>query len=188
MNRDIQNRDSQNRDSQNRDSQNRDSQNRDSQNRDIQPDEAARALSEVGFRQQRAVDAGVVPGWFWVANAALVVILSAGVESRRPPVIGIAVIVFALGLGATIALTVRGVPVQVRTDLIGSVGAMMIVGFVLSLVGVTIGIAFTLQGLHVRYPATLASLVCAVGLIIGGPWLMRRLRGVMTSRVASNRG
>jgi hypothetical protein len=162
--------------------------NGDFRNNDIRPDEAARALSEVDLRQQRAVHAGVVPGWFWPAIAVLVVLLSAGIESRRPPVVGLAAVVFALGLGATIALTVRGIPVQIRNDLIGSVGAMMIVGFVFSLVGVTIGIAFTLQGLHVRYPATIASLVCALGLMVGGPWLMRRLRGVMTSRVASNRG
>jgi hypothetical protein len=156
--------------------------------RDIRPDEAARALSEVDLRQQRAVGAGVVPGWFWSAVAVLVVLLSAGIETRRPVIVGVAAVVFAVGLGITIALTVRGVPVQIRNDLIGSVGALMIVGFVFVLVGVTIGVAFTLQGLHVRYPATIASLVCALGLIVGGPWLMRRLRGVMTSRVASNRG
>lgn len=160
----------------------------DSPNPDIRPDEAARALSEVDLRQQRAVDAGVVPGWFWPAIAVLVVILSAGIETRRPVIVGVAAVVFAVGLGATIVLTVRGIPVQIRNDLIGSVGAMMIVGFVFVVVGVTIGVAFTLQGLHFRCPATIASLVCALGLMVGGPWLMRRLRGVMTSRVTSNRG
>lgn len=158
------------------------------QNNGIHPDEAAQALSEVGFRQRRTVDAGLIPGWFWAAIGVLMVVFSAGVESRRPVFVALASVVFALGLGATIALTVRSVPVQSRNDLIGSVGAIMIVGFVFVLVGVTLGTAFTLKGLHVRYPATLAVLVCALGLSLGGPWLMRRLRGVMTSRVASNRG
>jgi len=83
----------------------------------IHPEEAARALSEVDLRQQHAVDAGVVPGWFWTAIAALVVIFYAGIESRQPVIVGVASVVFALGLGVTIALTVRSVPVQLHNDL-----------------------------------------------------------------------
>ena len=148
----------------------------------VEPNEAVRALSEVRDRQRRAVEAGVVPQWFWTVTAVLVVAFCAGVETRRPLVVGLATIVFALGLGASVAVLVTRIPVQLRNDLVGSVGAMMIVGYVLGLVGVTIGVAFTLLALRVPYPATLASLVCAAGLVVGGPWLMRRLRTVMADR------
>jgi hypothetical protein len=156
-------------------------------NTNIDPEEAARALSEVHHRQRRAVDAAMIPGWFWWAIGALVVVLSAGVDSRRPVLVGVAAVVFGIGLAATIVLLVTRIPVQIRNDLVGSVGALMIVGFVLCLVAVTLGVAFTLRAVDVPYPATLASVVCAAGLGFGGPWLTRRLRAVMTSRAVGDR-
>jgi hypothetical protein len=155
-------------------------------NERIEPDEAARALVEVRSRQQRAVQAGVVPGWFWVSVAILVVVLSAGVDARRPLLVGLAATVFALGLVATVGLLVVRLPVQIRNELIGPVGVLMIVGFVLALVGVTIGIAFTLRAAGLAYPATWASLFCAAGLVVGGPWLMRRLRAVVGGRTVGS--
>jgi hypothetical protein len=72
--------------------------------------------------------------------------------------------------------------VKVEEALLGPRGAILIVGFVGLLVGGTLALAFALQAANVPNPATIGTVLCAVGLVFGGPVLMRRLRAVMQER------
>ena len=57
-----------------------------------------------------------------------------------------------------------------------AVGALM--------VGLSLAVAFSLRAAGVGHPATLADLVGAAALIVGGPVLTRRLRRIMLANTA----
>ena len=67
---------------------------------------------------------------------------------------------------------------------LGKVLALLIVGTVWLIVGLTIGVAFGLRALGSPAPGTIATAGCGAALIVCGPRLMRRLRRIMMSRRA----
>jgi hypothetical protein len=159
-------------------------------NQRVGSDEARRALAEVRGRQGQVIDAALVPVRYWWAVAALTVGLAAAVDSGQALAIGIALPVFVISVvGVSVPLvygTVRHP--QVHGELLGDRGALVIGGFVFVLVGPTLGIAFGLQAAGVRYPATLACLVAAAVMVVGGPALMGALRRIMLDNRAERLG
>jgi hypothetical protein len=149
----------------------------------VRPDEAARALAEVRRGQQHVIDLAMLPTWYWWVMAALMIGLSATVDEARhwPGVIAAAAVAFSLGVtGATLYVTLRPWRrAQWRDQLLGTRGAMAIVGFVGLVVGGTLGAALSLEAAGVGRPATLGSLFGAVVMAAGGPVLTRVLRGIM---------
>jgi hypothetical protein len=147
----------------------------------IEPDEAQAALAEIRQRQDQVIEGTLVPTWYWWAVAVPMVGLGLVVDGHEPLAIALAALLFGVGVAAltgwVIVGGVRGV--RVHDALLGSRGAALIVMFVWLLVGGTIALAFALLALAVPYPATFSTLACAVALVVGGPAVMRRLRGVM---------
>ncbi len=156
----------------------------------VRPDEAARALAEIGQRQEQVIKLLAIPVWFWWATGVLMVGFSAAVESRRPVAIAVGASIFAVGIAASssyVAL-VNVRRAQVRNNLLGPDGALAIVGFVLGTVAMSLAAGFGSAATGFAYPGTLGSTVGAVLLVIGGPLLMRHLQGVMLShRTGSQR-
>lgn len=152
----------------------------------LQPDDAARALAEIDRRQEQVIEQAIIPGWFWWVIAALMIGLSAAVESRMPVAIGIGVSVFVLGvLAATGSVAVDAVRhAQVHAKLLSPTAILAILGFVATVHAVTLPTAFILQSTGTRYPATLTMLLCGVVMVIGGPLLMRFLRRLMLAKRA----
>ena len=157
-------------------------------NEQLRPEEAAQALTEIRQRQQQVIDLAVLPTWYWWAIGALMVVLAAGVDARTPVTVGIAVAVFVLGVlaatGWALAGTLRHAPL--RNGLLDVRGVAAILGFVALIVGITLGIAFTLRTAGTSHPATLACLVGGLGLGVGGPRLMRLLRRIMLANRAGS--
>ena len=152
---------------------------------EVRPDEAAKALAHIRQRQEQVVDVTAIPAWYWWAVGALMVGLSLAVETRRSTVIGLGVSGFVLGiLAATGWVVRRALRVQVRNELLGARGVLLILGFVGAVVAVTLAVAFSLRAAGVGHPATLADLVGAAALIEGGPVLTRRLRRIMLANTA----
>ena len=144
-------------------------------------EDAARSLAEIRGRQGQIIEAVLVPAWFWWAVGLLMVGLAAVADSGSAVAVGIAIPVFVIGvvtMSLRLAFGARR-HVQVRRELLGVRGGLAIVGFVLPVVGVTLGFAFALQFGGVRYPATIACLAAATALVAGGPVLMRVLRRIM---------
>lgn len=149
----------------------------------IHPDEAAQALAQIRDRQEQVIDVAAVPIWYWWLIAGLIVLLAAAVESDNPTTLGIGVAVFVLGLlGGTGWVAQRALHVQVRNDLLGVRGILLILGFVALTVGASLAVAFGLEAAGAAHPATLGNLAGAVLLVVGGPLLMRVLRRVMLDR------
>jgi hypothetical protein len=148
----------------------------------LRPDEATSALAEIGRQQEKAIEAALVPAWYWWAVAAGMVAIGAAVDSHSAVVLGVVLPVAVAVIAGLTAAMIFGVyrRVQVRsTELLGGRGAMAIVGFVWLIVGLTLGIAFGLRAAGAHLPGTIATVIGGAALVIGGPLLMRALRGIM---------
>jgi hypothetical protein len=143
--------------------------------------EAVDALGEIARRQREVVTKALVPAWYWRAVAMASVVLGAAVDSLAPVAIAVVAIVYGLGVAVLTAWVVFGGLARVKPHegLLGPSGAVMIIGFVAIMVGASLGIGFVALGAGFGWPATLATLVCAAILVIGGPRLMRRLGATM---------
>lgn len=154
---------------------------------DVHADDAAAALTEIHRRQQQVIDQATVPGWYWWAVGALMVVLAAGVDTRTPAAVSGAVAVFVIGLLSATGAIVRGqFRARLANGLLDGRGVAAILGFVGVIVGGTLGLAFTLRAAHVHYPATLACLAGGVAMGLGGPVLMRSLRRIMLGNRAGS--
>lgn len=156
----------------------------------IQPEEAARALGEIGRRQEQVIRLAIIPDWYWWAIAALMVAFAAAVDTQRGLVIGAVTAVFVAGvLTSTGWVVLRSLRhAKPRNDLLGPTGVLAILGFVAITVGVSLAVSFTLDGAGVAFAATIGVAVSAVMLAVGGPLLMRYLHGLMlANRSGSHR-
>jgi hypothetical protein len=153
------------------------------------PEEAARALTEIGQRQEQVIRLVVVPNWYWWAIAVLMVAFAAAVDTGQGLVVGIGTAVFVAGvLTTTGAMVFRAVrSAQPRNDLLGPRGLVAILGFVAVTIGVSLAVAFTLKASGVSYAATIGVSVTAVMLVVGGPMLMRYLQGRMLANRSGSR-
>src|SRR5262245_37566293 len=138
-------------------------------NDQIRPEEAARALTEIGQRQEQVIRLAVIPNWYWWAIAVLMVAFVAAVDTRQGPIVGIGTAVFVAGVLTTTGRVVfRAVcSAQPRNDLLGSSGVVAILGFVAVTVGLSLAVAFILKASGVPYAATIAVSVTAVILMVG---------------------
>ena len=55
----------------------------------VRPEEAARALTEIGQRQEQVIRLAVIPDWYWWAIAVLMVAFAVAVDTRQGLVVGI---------------------------------------------------------------------------------------------------
>lgn len=152
-------------------------------------DDATSALAEIRRHQQQVIDQATVPGWYWWAVGALMVVLAAGVDIRTAAALGAAIPVFVIGLLAATAVAVSGQyrQARLRNGLLDGSAVAAILGFVALIVGGTLGIAFALRGAGVHYPATLACAAGGIAMGLGGPVLMRTLRRIMLGNRAGSR-
>jgi len=147
----------------------------------VEPAEAREALAEMERRQEQVIEGTIVPGWYWWVVALATVGLGVGVDSSDPAVTAATTGLFGLAIPLlTVWIAFGGRRhVKVHERLLGPRGAGLIVGFVGVVVGGTLALAFALQAANVGPAGTLATLACAIALVVGGPALMRRLREVM---------
>lgn len=154
---------------------------------ELRPDEAARALTEIRQRQQQVIKLAIIPVWYWWTIAALMVGFSAAIDSQTGMItVGIGAGLFVIGvLTATGRVVIGGLGrAQLRNELLGPVGVLAILGFVASVLAVSLPTAFALRAAGARYPATLGVLVGAVLMVVGGPLLMRYLQRIMLAKRA----
>lgn len=151
------------------------------------PDEASAALAQIRDHQEQVIRAALIPNWYWWAIGVGMVVIGTAVDSRKPVVLGIAIPIAALAMAAFTAAMILGSGrgARIKSDeLLGERGALLIVGFVFLIDGLTLGLAFGLRALGTPGPATIATAAGALLLILSGPALNRRLSKIMMSNRA----
>ena len=147
----------------------------------IEPADAARALGEIGRRREQVIrraEREAFPGWFWWANAVLMIALAASIESRRGVVLGIGIAVFVVGslvLNVPASRAARGA--APRRSLFGpgyARAALVRLAILIAvLAGVMLTTMFSVIAAGVPYPGTIAAAVTAVPFATGWQLLMR---------------
>jgi hypothetical protein len=146
-----------------------------------QPTNAREALARIRAGQLQVIEAVLVPVWYWWLVGALTVGLAVAVDSHQRLAIASAIPVFVIAVTVTTGSMVFGAArgARIHPELLGPRGAAAIVSFVFALVVGALACAFGLRAAHTGHPATIACTVVAVGMIVGGPMLMRTLRQTM---------
>ena len=158
----------------------------------IEPEDAARALGEIDRRREQVIRRPVFPGWFWWAQGALMVVLTACVESGGGVVVGTGIAVFVIGsavINRPVSRAARAAPVNRALLVPANVRRILPVALasVAVLLGVAIGTALGLHAAGVSHPGTIASAPVAVLFAVGGPMLVRYEAAVLV-RQAGSRG
>ena len=158
----------------------------------IEPEDAALALGEIDRRREQVIRRRVVPVWFWWAQGALTVALTACVESGRGvvPWVGIALfVVGSTGINLPVSRAARAAPLNRTLAAPGNARRVVAVlaASVVVLLGVAAGTAFGLHAAAVPDPGTIASVAAAVLFAVGGPMLVRYEAAVLVRRSRSRR-
>jgi hypothetical protein len=151
--------------------------------------EAAKELAEIERRRAGVIDATLVPRWYWWAVGLLVIPLGAAADLHERRAAPLVAIVIALVIAALTVwmITGRYRGARIRPATLGSRGPLYIVGYVWLVVGTSLLVALGLQVERMPYPATLATILAAAMLIVGGPILMSSLRNAMV-KIGRRRG
>ncbi|TCO52315.1 hypothetical protein [Actinocrispum wychmicini] len=159
-------------------------------NDQIDPEDAARALSEIGRRREQVIRRRAIPGWYWWANAVLMIALTAAVESRSGVILGIGITLFVAGslvIHRPVSRAARSAPLRrglvgpgsVRRSLVGLATLLVV------LAGVSLATLLSLKAAGVPYPATIAVAVTAVVYAVGWQMLMRYETAILVRRSRS---
>ena len=144
--------------------------------------EAAAERAGIQRRQERVIEAGLVPGWYWWVMAAAIIAIGAARDSGQLAVqavmIPLAVLVMVVLIGASTPAW-RG---RVRVNdamLPDGRAAAAIIGMIMLVDVVIIGLAISLAAAHVSHPVTIGCAAGAAVLVITGPLVNRYLHRLM---------
>jgi hypothetical protein len=143
--------------------------------------EARLALHEVERGRQRMIDQIGMPRWYWWGLAACWIGLGVLNDVANAWVIAVATVTFGAVHSAVSQRLLGGrrrtSGVKVRADVAGRRAPMIVFGFLIALAGVTVAAAFAAYADGAEHPGTIASLLVAVMILLGGPRVMAAIRG-----------
>ena len=151
--------------------------------------EARVALHGAEQARQRVIDQIGMPWWYWWGLAGCWVGLGV-LASLHAPWWAVTAATIAVGVAHSVAFqrTVGGRQrpgdVRVRADVAGRRTEIVVIGFLLALVGVTVVVALALDADGARHAALWASVFVAVLILLGGPRVMAWIRAQATRRTA----
>jgi hypothetical protein len=152
--------------------------------------EARLALESARRGRQQVIDEIGMPWWYWWGLAAAWIVLGLLANFHAPWWV---VTIATVGVGAAHATVSQRVfagrqrtgDVRVRGDVAGERGMLLVIGFLVALVGVTIAVALGLSADGAGHPSIWASCFTAVLIVLGGPRLMSAIRDDATRRAAA---
>jgi hypothetical protein len=142
--------------------------------------EARLALHEVELGRQRVIDQIGMPRWYWWGLAACWIGLGVLNDVASAWVIAAATVAFGAIHSAVSQRLLGGrrqtSGVKVRADVAGRRAPVIVFGFLIALAGVTVAAAFAAYADGAEHPATMASVLVAVMILLGGPRVMAAIR------------
>jgi hypothetical protein len=147
---------------------------------EITDTEARLALSSIEHRRQRVIDEIDVPSWYWIGLAGGWIALSA-LANYGPAWATIAGTVAFGAAHASVAPRVLSgrhgsSRLSVRGDLVSRRIPVLVVGFLMVMMALTVVLALIANADGARNPALLAGVVVAGLVLTGGPLLMASVR------------
>lgn len=146
----------------------------------VTPMEARAALDAVERGRMRVVDEIDLPAWYWWGVALGWIALGWITDLDRPWLTTAATLLYG-AVHAGVASRVlsgrhRSDRLSVRADVAGREVPRLVIGGLLLLAGVTIAAALAAQADGARHPVTMASVLVAVIVLLGGPRLLAYAR------------
>jgi hypothetical protein len=142
--------------------------------------EARLALHEVERGRQRVIDQIGLPRWYWWGLAACWIVLGVLNDVANAWVIAVATVTFGAIHSAVsqrlLAGRRRTSRLKIRADVTGRRAPVIVFGFLIALAGVTIAAGFAAYADGAEHPGTMASVLVAVMILLGGPRVMAAIR------------
>src|SRR5262245_17466618 len=151
--------------------------------------EARVALHGVEQARQRVIAQIGMPWWYWWGLAACWIGLGVASDVANPWVTAAAI--FAFGAGHSyvssrlLAGRQRTSDVKVRAEVAGRRAPVLVIGFLVGLGAVTVAAGVLAYADGAEHPATMASVLVAVAILLGGPRLMAAIRTGAVHRAAA---
>ena len=148
--------------------------------REISPLEARAALDTIDRGRRNVVDEIDLPQWYWWGLALGWIGLGFLTDLKHPWLTAAATLVFG-AVHSTVAPRVttgrhRTPQLSVRAEVAGRHTARMVILAVVALAGVTVAAALAAGADGARHPVTMASVLVAVIIVLGGPRLLAIIR------------
>ncbi len=152
--------------------------------------EARVALESVRKGRQQVAEEIGMPWWYWWGLAAAWILLGLLANFNTPWWV---VTIATVAVGAAHATVSRRVfagrqrtgAVRVRSDVAREGGMLLVIGFLLALVSVTIAVALGLSADGAGHPSIWASCFAAVLVVLVGPRVTTAIRDDATRRAAA---
>ena len=142
--------------------------------------EARAALGTVEHRRRQVIDEIDVPARYWWGLALGWVALGLLTDLGHPWLTVAATLVFGAVHSSLAPRVISGrhrTPhLSVRADVVGRRVPALVLGGLIGLALVTVALALAADADGARHPVTMASVVVAVSIVLGGPRLMAALR------------
>jgi hypothetical protein len=142
--------------------------------------EARLAIHEVERGRQRVIDQIGMPGWYWWGLATCWIVLGVLNDVANAWVVALATITFGAVHSAISQRLLGGrrrtTGVKVRADVAGRRAPLIVFGFLIALAGVTVAAGFAAYADGAEHPGTMASVLVAVIILLGGPRVMAAIR------------
>ena len=144
------------------------------------PGEARAALDAIERGRERVIDEIDLPNWYWWGLALGWIGLGVITDLKHPWLTAAATLVFG-AVHAAVAPRVasgrhRTDQVSVRAEVVGRRTARLVIGSVAALGVVTVAAGVAASADSARHPVTMASVLVAVIILLGGPRLLAAIR------------
>ena len=151
--------------------------------------EARVALHDVERARQRVIDQIGMPRWYWWGLAACWIALGVLNDVANAWIVAVATLVFGAVHSAVSQRLLAGRrqrgDLKVRRDVAGSRAPLIVFGFLIALAGVTVAAAFAAYADGAEHPGTIASILVAALILLGGPRVMAAIRADASRRAGA---
>jgi 4-hydroxybenzoate polyprenyltransferase len=142
--------------------------------------EAKAALESIAQRRRQVIDEIDMPRWYWWGLALGWIALGAVTDLQHPWLTAVATLAFG-AIHSSVSQRVisgrrRTNQLSVRADVAGRHTPLLMFGGLIALAGITIVVALAASAAGSGHPVTIASVVVALLILLGGPRLMAAVR------------
>lgn len=146
----------------------------------VSPLEARAALDTIEQGRMRVIDEIDLPGWYWWGVALGWIALGVLTDVAAPWIATVATFLYG-AIHASVASRVLSGRhgsnrLSVRADVAGRETARFVIAGLILLGGLTVVAALAAQADGAEHPVTMASVLCAVIVLLGGPRLLELVR------------